>query len=99
MLSLPRISIGRAGLVHHMFPTAIRFWEKEGLGPRGGNKDVVAFALFEEDDDKLALVRAWMERIGRVYSVRIIVLEKHPTTHRFTGTRFRYSHCWKRRGV
>ena len=77
MLPLPRISIARAGLVHHMFPTSIRFWEKEGLGPRGGNKDVVAFALFEESDDKLGLVESWMERVGRVYSVRIPVLEGH----------------------
>ena len=75
MLTLPRISIGRAGLVHHMFPTTIRFWEKEGLGPRGGAKDVVAFALFEEgNDDKVAMVDAWMGRVGRVYSVRIIFL-------------------------
>lgn len=60
-----------------MLPTAIRFWEKEGLGPRGGNKDVVAFALFEEGEDKEKLVQGWMERIGRVYSVRASVPDRH----------------------
>ena len=76
MLQLPRISIGRAGLVHSMLPTAIRFWEKEGLGPRGGSKDVVAFALFEEnDDDKSKLVEAWLERVGRVYNVRAVFVD------------------------
>jgi mediator of RNA polymerase II transcription subunit 13 len=67
----PWLSVGRAGLVHHMLPPAIRFWEKEGLGPRGGTKDVVAFALFEEGDERSVLVEAWMERVGRAYSVSI----------------------------
>lgn len=76
LLQLPRISIGRAGFVHQMLPTAIRFWEKEGLGPRSGTKDVVAFALFEESDDRVALVEAWLERAGRVYAVRTIVFDR-----------------------
>lgn len=59
-----------------MLPTAIRFWEKEGLGPRSGTKDVVAFALFEESDDRVALVEAWLERAGRVYAVRTIVFDR-----------------------
>ena len=65
----PWLSIGRAGLVHHMLPPAVRFWEKEGLGPRGGSKDVVAFALFEEGDEMAELVAGWMERVSRAYSV------------------------------
>jgi hypothetical protein len=62
-----------------MLPTVVRFWEKEGLGPRGGTKDVVAFALFEESEDNGDLVKAWMERVARVYSVSTVVLDKQRT--------------------
>ncbi|KAF8508668.1 mediator complex subunit 13 C-terminal-domain-containing protein [Hysterangium stoloniferum] len=70
LLHPPMFSIGRAGLVYHVLPSAIRFWEKEGLGPRGGAKDVLAFALFEEGEEKSGLVASWMDRVGRAYNAR-----------------------------
>lgn len=68
LLPSPKISIARAGLVHYMLPSVLRFWEKEGLGPRSGAKNVIAFALFE-GDDRAPLVASWLERVSRVYNV------------------------------
>jgi len=51
-----------------MLPSAIRFWEKEGLGPRNGAKNVVAFAIFE-GEERAPLIEAWLERVGWAYEV------------------------------
>jgi hypothetical protein len=82
-----------------MLPTAIRFWEKQGLGPRSGTKDVVAFALFEGSDDKRALVAAWMQRVGRAYNVRTVCFQATDLADGITGSWLRYPHRWQCRVI
>lgn len=65
------ISIGKADAVVQVLPTALRFWEKLGLGPRGGKKDVTAFVLFEDDGEERQLqVGAWLGNLSATYTVR-----------------------------
>ncbi|GJJ07800.1 hypothetical protein Clacol_002005 [Clathrus columnatus] len=70
LLSPPKFCLGRAGLVHQVLPSAIRFWEKEGLGPRGGTKDVVAFCLFQDGEERATIVTSWLQRVARTYAAR-----------------------------
>ena len=76
LLQQPKLNVGRGGLVQQMLPSAIRFWEKEGLGPRNGTKDVVAFALFE-GEEQAPLIESWLERVGRAYSVGFLRFYLH----------------------
>ncbi|KIJ32318.1 hypothetical protein M422DRAFT_35866 [Sphaerobolus stellatus SS14] len=69
LLQQPKFNIGRAGLVQQVLPSAVRFWEKEGLGPRNGTKNVIAFALFEGEDRK-PLIKDWLDKVGRAYTTR-----------------------------
>lgn len=52
-------------------PTALRFWDKLGLGPKSGKKDVTVFVLYEqgyheaEQHDRLGKAKIWRdEQIG-----------------------------------
>ena len=54
-------------------PTAIRFWDRIGLEPVGGHKDVVAFALFEPGSANVkAKIASWLERVGSAYEVSVM---------------------------
>ncbi|KAJ7188980.1 hypothetical protein C8R46DRAFT_877203 [Mycena filopes] len=67
-LDPPMISIGKADAVIQVLPTALRFWEKLGLSPRGGRKDATVFVLFEDDGDvRLQLVEAWLTKVITIY--------------------------------
>ncbi|KAJ7574277.1 mediator complex subunit 13 C-terminal-domain-containing protein [Mycena floridula] len=67
-LEAPMISIGKGDAVIQVLPTALRFWEKLGLRPKGGDKDVVAFVLFEDNaDNKQAQVEAWLANLVTLY--------------------------------
>ncbi|KAJ6488252.1 mediator complex subunit 13 C-terminal-domain-containing protein [Mycena vitilis] len=68
-LEAPMISIGKADAVIQVLPTALRFWEKLGLSPRGGKKDATVFVLFEDDGDaRQQLVEAWLAKITTIYN-------------------------------
>ncbi|KAF9458006.1 mediator complex subunit 13 C-terminal-domain-containing protein [Collybia nuda] len=47
----PQISIGKTSAILDLAPTSIRFWEKLGLGPKGGKKSGTSFVLFEPGDE------------------------------------------------
>jgi mediator of RNA polymerase II transcription subunit 13 len=69
------ISIGKGEAVIQILPTALRFWEKLGLGPRGGKKDVTAFVLFEDDgEERQQQVETWLADVSATYSVSIFIL-------------------------
>jgi mediator of RNA polymerase II transcription subunit 13 len=68
-LEPPMISVGKASAIMQVLPPALRFWEKLGLRPRGGKKDVVAFVFFEEDQERQQQVENWLERMSATYSV------------------------------
>ncbi|KAJ7099336.1 mediator complex subunit 13 C-terminal-domain-containing protein [Mycena belliarum] len=67
-LDSPMISIGKADAVIQILPTALRFWEKLGLTPRGGGKNATAFVLFEDDGDaRQQFAETWLAKITAVY--------------------------------
>ena len=64
-------TVSKSDSVMHMLPTALRFWEKLGLRPRGGSKDVTAFVFFEGTDDaREAEIAAWLTSLSETYAVR-----------------------------
>lgn len=64
------LSVAKGDAIIHVLPPAIRFWEKLGLGPRGGKKDVVAWVLFEnEGEEKEHQVEAWLASVSATYTV------------------------------
>ena len=66
----PAISVAKADVVIQLLPTALRFWEKLGLGPRGGKKNVTAFILFEgEETERLQQAEKWLATMSAVYAV------------------------------
>ena len=63
------ISVGKGDAVVHILPTALRFWEKLGLGPKGGRKDLSAFVIFEDGDQKQIQMENWLLDVGNTYQV------------------------------
>jgi mediator of RNA polymerase II transcription subunit 13 len=64
------ISIGKGDAVIHVLPTALRFWEKLGLGPKGGRKDLSAFVIFEDGDhQRQTQMENWLVSVGNAYQV------------------------------
>lgn len=66
----PLITIAKGDTLVHIQPTAIAFWEKLGLGPKGGKKDVTAYALFQEvDESHRSSVASWLRNLSSEYTV------------------------------
>ncbi|CAK5281931.1 unnamed protein product [Mycena citricolor] len=65
----PLISVGKGeSAVIQVLPTALRFWDKLGLSPRGGRKNAVVFVLFEDDGSTRAdLASAWLHKLLFLY--------------------------------
>ncbi|KAJ7647889.1 mediator complex subunit 13 C-terminal-domain-containing protein [Roridomyces roridus] len=65
----PMISVGKADAVVQILPTALRFWEKLGLTPRGGRKNATVFVLFDDDGGgvRQPLAENWLAKIAAVY--------------------------------
>ena len=69
-LETPMIAVAKGDAVIHVLPTALRFWEKLGLGPKGGRKDLSAFVVFEEDgEQRQNQIENWLVSVGNVYQV------------------------------
>lgn len=77
VLEPPMLSIGKGDTVIQILPTALRFWEKLGLGPRAGKKDVTAFVFYEDagagpaSEHKQGLVGNWLASVAALYKVRV----------------------------
>ena len=70
-LEPPMFTVGKSEAILQVLPTALRFWEKLGLGPRGGKKNVTVFALFEDDgEEKQQQVERWLGNMSATYAVR-----------------------------
>ncbi|KAI0051453.1 hypothetical protein FA95DRAFT_278801 [Auriscalpium vulgare] len=68
-LESPMLTVGKTDAIIQVLPTALRFWEKLGLTPRAGKKDVVAFVLFEEqDDERQNEAEKWLQYISHAYT-------------------------------
>jgi mediator of RNA polymerase II transcription subunit 13, fungi type len=67
------ISAGKSDAIIQVLPSALRFWEKLGLGPKSGKKDVVGFVLFEADgEERMQHMEAWLSCVSTTYTVRNI---------------------------
>lgn len=63
----PLISIGKGDAIVQLKPPALRFWDKLGLDPKGGKKDLSAFVLFEDDVERGIQVDNWIKSVRNVY--------------------------------
>lgn len=73
-MEAPMISIGKGEAVIQVLPPALRFWEKLGLSPKGGLKNVAAFFLFEENARNQPFIEKWLMAFRNAYQVRKVVL-------------------------
>lgn len=74
----PLFSVGKGKSIVNVSPTAIRFWEKTGLHPMGGQKNVNAFVLYEGEDAEIFENAArWFKRISNAYTVRLCFSYTH----------------------
>ena len=68
----PLFSVGKGTSIINVSPSVIRFWEKAGLHPVGGQKNVNAFVLYEgEGTEMFELVSRWFKRVSLAYTVRL----------------------------
>ena len=65
----PTISVGKGAIIQ-ILPTLLRFWEKLGLTPRMGKKDVTAFLFFRGQRPKQPTVCGNLVEVHKTYSVR-----------------------------
>lgn len=82
------LSIGKGSQIIQVLPTALKFWEKLGLEPRSGKKDVVAFVFYENEDDGMqdmedgearvseteVTAERWLDWMGTAYAVSLMSL-------------------------
>lgn len=69
-LDCPLLAVGKADTIIQVLPSALRFWEKLGLTPRAGSKDVNSFVLFEgSEDDKEQQLADWLNGVSAAYEV------------------------------
>jgi mediator of RNA polymerase II transcription subunit 13 len=72
-MEAPMISIGKGEAVIQVLPPALRFWEKLGLTPKGGRKNVAAFVMFEENARKQHFMEKWLMGFRSAYQVRRMI--------------------------
>ena len=73
----PLFSVGKGKNIVNVLPSAIRFWEKTGLHPVGGQKNVNAFVLYEgEDIETFDRASRWFKRVSVAYTVRLCFSRK-----------------------
>ena len=69
-LESPFLSVAKSDALIHVLPTALRFWDKLGLSPRAGKKDVCAFVFFEElDEARVDTAEKWLQWVSSTYAV------------------------------
>lgn len=98
LLESPMISIGKGDAVIQILPTALWFWEKLGLGPRGGRKNGTVFVLFEDDGgQRQQQVVSWLATVSATYEVGFInaSLNELHSPSLFSGKTTRYSYTRK----
>jgi len=72
-MEAPMMSIGKGEAVIQVLPPALRFWEKLGLGPKGGRKNVAAFVMYEENVRQQPLMEKWLVGFRNSYQVRNLI--------------------------
>ncbi|TFK56293.1 hypothetical protein OE88DRAFT_1652968 [Heliocybe sulcata] len=70
-LSPPLLTVSKSNAVIQVRPPVLRFWEKLGLAPRSGNKDVSAFVFFEDEGEaRLQQVERWLSKLSLRYNAK-----------------------------
>ena len=84
-LSPPLLSVAKSEAIIHIMPTALRFWDKLGLGPKGGKKNITVFVIhgegFDADSEQDSAskwrdeqIERWLRNTSELYKVRIILV-------------------------
>lgn len=74
----PLFSVGKGKTLANVSPSVIHFWEKTGLHPVGGQKNVDAFVLYEgEGTEMFEHASRWFKRISVAYAVRLCLSYTH----------------------
>lgn len=75
LLDPPSLTVGKSDAIIQVLPPALRFWEKLGLIPRAGKKDLEAYVLFEDTGDERRMeVQAWLASVSALYTVRALII-------------------------
>ncbi|KAI0829265.1 mediator complex subunit 13 C-terminal-domain-containing protein [Trametes gibbosa] len=70
-LEPPMLAVGKDEAIVQLASTSLRFWEKLGLTPRAGPKDVTAFVFYEgADEDHETEIETWLEKVSAAYSAK-----------------------------
>ena len=70
LLEAPTLTVAKGEAIMQVSPPSLRFWEKLGLSPKAGPKDVTAFVFFEgADEDREADIESWLSRVSAAYAV------------------------------
>lgn len=71
----PHMSIEKTSAIIDIAPTSIRFWQKLGLGPKGGKKSGTSFVLFEPgDEDRNQQIDSWLTSVVTRYEVSLMLV-------------------------
>ncbi|KAI0751627.1 mediator complex subunit 13 C-terminal-domain-containing protein [Daedaleopsis nitida] len=93
-LDAPMLLVGKGDSVIQLSPTSLRFWEKLGLSPRAGQKDVTAFVFFEgTDEERENEIEGWLSKVSAAYSAKsfglhVAGMSSHHTKPGLVPTRF-----------
>ena len=64
------VTVAKGDAIMQVTPPSLRFWEKLGLSPKSGPKDVTAFVFFEgADEERETEIEGWLSRVSAAYSV------------------------------
>ncbi|KAK0467791.1 mediator complex subunit 13 C-terminal-domain-containing protein [Desarmillaria tabescens] len=67
-LEAPMLLVGKGDAVIQVSPPALRFWDKLGLGPRSGKKDIQAFVVFDSTQEQMSdKVSEWLINFRTIY--------------------------------
>ncbi|KAG7096478.1 hypothetical protein E1B28_003909 [Marasmius oreades] len=67
-LEPPLVSVGKGNTVIDILPSGLPFWEKLGLGPKHGEKNVTAFVLFEDHGEwRRHQAEVWLSNLATLY--------------------------------
>ena len=74
-LESPFLSVAKSDALIQVLPTALRFWDKLGLSPRAGKKNVCAFVFFEDlDEARVDAVDRWAKWVSSTYTVGFLTI-------------------------
>ncbi len=74
LLEPTNVVVGKSDSLIQVSPPALRFWDKLGLSPRSGRKDVTAFVVHNDQHDITDDAASWLADLSRLYTVGTYVI-------------------------